>query len=186
MDNKSWPVTEYIGTRGYITVVNNTDSEDWQKPGVNRIIRNATPKGGKGAIVLMHDSGGDRHQTVQALDKFVPELQERGYRFQNLTEALDAPSAHTEVTGLELWKGKAWVYLVRASDDVTDVLVVGIAIIGVLVFTRFGMMLLLSALHARRVRRKDFRWGPAPVTEPVSVLVPAYNEAKCIENTVRS
>ncbi|MGW1499435.1 glycosyltransferase [Streptomyces mirabilis] len=186
MDNKSWPVTEYIGTRGYITVVNNTDSEDWQKPGVDRIIRNATPKGGKGAIVLMHDSGGDRHQTVQALDRFVPELQERGYRFQNLTEALDAPSAHTQVTGLELWKGKAWVYLVRASDNVTDVLVVGIAIIGVLVFARFGMMLLLSALHARRVRRKDFRWGPAPVTEPVSVLVPAYNEAKCIENTVRS
>jgi cellulose synthase/poly-beta-1,6-N-acetylglucosamine synthase-like glycosyltransferase/peptidoglycan/xylan/chitin deacetylase (PgdA/CDA1 family) len=186
MDNKSWPVTEYIGTRGYITVVNNTDSEDWQKPGVDRIIRNATPKGGKGAIVLMHDSGGDRHQTVQALDRFLPELQERGYRFQNLTEALDAPSAHTQVTGLELWKGKAWVYLVRASDGVTDVLVVGIAIIGVLVFTRFGMMLLLSALHARRVRRKDFRWGPAPVTEPVSVLVPAYNEAKCIENTVRS
>lgn len=186
MDNKSWPVTKYIGTRGYITVVNNTDSEDWQKPGVDRIIRNATPKGGKGAIVLMHDSGGDRHQTVQALDRFVPELQERGYRFQNLTEALDAPSAHTQVTGLELWKGKAWVYLVRASDNVTDVLVVGIAIIGVLVFARFGMMLLLSALHARRVRRKDFRWGPAPVTEPVSVLVPAYNEAKCIENTVRS
>jgi cellulose synthase/poly-beta-1,6-N-acetylglucosamine synthase-like glycosyltransferase/peptidoglycan/xylan/chitin deacetylase (PgdA/CDA1 family) len=186
MDNKSWPVTEYIGTRGYITVVNNTDSEDWQKPGVDRIIRNATPKGGKGAIVLMHDSGGDRHQTVQALDRFVPELQERGYRFQNLTEALDAPSAHTQVTGLELWKGKAWVYLVRASDNVTDVLVVGIAIIGVLVFARFGMMLLLSALHARRVRRKDFRWGSAPVTEPVSVLVPAYNEAKCIENTVRS
>ncbi|MFE2518028.1 glycosyltransferase [Streptomyces mirabilis] len=186
MDNKSWPVTKYIGTRGYITVVNNTDSEDWQKPGVDRIIRNATPKGGKGAIVLMHDSGGDRHQTVQALDRFVPELQERGYRFQNLTEALDAASAHTQVTGLELWKGKAWVYLVRASDNVTDVLVVGIAIIGVLVFARFGMMLLLSALHARRVRRKDFRWGPAPVTEPVSVLVPAYNEAKCIENTVRS
>ncbi|GAX55498.1 glycosyltransferase [Streptomyces olivochromogenes] len=186
MDNKSWPVTKYIGTRGYITVVNNTDSEDWQKPGVDQIIRNATPKGGKGAIVLMHDSGGDRHQTVQALDRFVPELQERGYRFQNLTEALDAPSAHTQVTGLELWKGKAWVYLVRASDNVTDVLVVGIAIIGVLVFARFGMMLLLSALHARRVRRKDFRWGPAPVTEPVSVLVPAYNEAKCIENTVRS
>ena len=186
MDNKSWPVTEYIGTRGYITVVNNTDSEDWQKPGVDRIIRNATPKGGKGAIVLMHDSGGDRHQTVQALDRFLPELQERGYRFQNLTEALDAPSAHTQVTGLELWKGKAWIYLVSASDGVTDVLVVGIAVIGVLVFTRFGMMLLLSALHARRVRRKDFRWGPAPVTEPVSVLVPAYNEAKCIENTVRS
>ncbi|WP_393082417.1 glycosyltransferase [Streptomyces sp. LN704] len=186
MDNKSWPVTKYIGSRGYITVVNNTDSEDWQKPGVDEIIRRATPEGGKGAIVLMHDSGGDRHQTVEALDRFLPGLQRQGYEFQNLTEALDAPSAHTPVTGLDLWKGKVWIYLVGASDGVTDVLVVGIAVIGVLVFTRFGMMLVLSAAHARRVRRDGFRWGPVPVTEPVSVLVPAYNEAKCIENTVRS
>ncbi len=185
MDNKSWPVTEYIGTRGYITVVNNTDSEDWRKPGVREILRNATPKGGKGAIVLMHDSGGDRHQTVQALDRFLPQMQKQGYEFDNLTEALDAPSAHTQVTGLGLWKGKAWVFLVQASENITGVMVAGLAIIGSLVIGRFVLMLLLSAIHARRVRRRDFSWGP-PVTEPVSVLVPAYNEAKCIENTVRS
>ncbi|WP_443043431.1 glycosyltransferase [Streptomyces sp. NBC_00358] len=186
MDNKSWPVTQYVGTRGYITVVNNTDSEDWQKPGVDEIIRRATPKGGKGAIVLMHDSGGDRHQTVQALDKFIPELQAKGYDFENLTHALNAPSALTPVTGLDLWKGKVWIFLVQAAEKTTDVLVVCIAIVGVLVFTRFGLMLLLSAAHARRVRRKGFRWGRAPITEPVSVLVPAYNEAKCIVNTVNS
>ncbi|MEU6381478.1 glycosyltransferase [Streptomyces sp. NPDC046909] len=185
MDNKSWPVTEYIGTRGYITIVNNTDSEDWRKPGVEQIIRNATPKGGKGAIVLMHDSGGDRHQTVQALDKFLPQLKAKGYEFDNLTEALGAASAHTQVTGVELWKGKAWVFLVGASDNITAVLVVGLAIIGFLVISRFVLMLLLSGVHARRVRRPGFRWGN-PVFEPVSVLVPAYNEAKCIENTVRS
>ncbi|KUN52042.1 bi-functional transferase/deacetylase [Streptomyces avermitilis] len=186
MDNESWPVTEYIGTRGYITVVNNTDSEDWQKPGVDEIIRRATPRGGKGAVVLMHDSGGDRHQTVQALDRFLPELQRRGYEFENLSEALGAPSAHTPVTGVDRWKGNAWIFLVQAADRITGMLVVGLAVIGGLVLTRFGLMLLLSGTHARRVRRPDFRWGPAPVTEPVSVLVPAYNEAKCIENTVRS
>ncbi|WP_432028545.1 glycosyltransferase [Streptomyces sp. 1222.5] len=185
MDDKSWPVTEYIGTRGYITVVNNTDSEDWKKPGVDEIIRRATPHGGKGAIVLMHDSGGDRHQTVQALDTFLPTLQQQGYRFDNLTEALGADSALTQVSGLDLWKGKAWIFLVSAADGITSVLVVGLAVIGFLVISRFVLMLLLSAAHARRVRRKGFRWGPA-VTEPVSVLVPAYNEAKCIENTVRS
>ncbi|MFI1353433.1 polysaccharide deacetylase family protein [Streptomyces sp. NPDC020898] len=185
MDNKSWPVTEYIGERGYITVVNNTDSEDWRKPGVDAIIREATPKGGKGAIVLMHDSGGDRHQTVEALDRFLPDMKKQGYEFQNLTEALHAPSAHTPVAGVELAKGQAWTFLVRASDGITSVLVVGLAIIGVLVFARFGLMLLLSVLHARRTRRPDFSWGP-PITEPVSVLVPAYNEAKCIEATVRS
>ncbi|MEU5336656.1 glycosyltransferase [Streptomyces asoensis] len=185
MDDKSWPVTRYIGSLGYLTVVNNTDSEDWKKPGVDEIIRRATPEGGKGAIVLMHDSGGDRHQTVQALDRFLPELGARGYEFDNLTEALGAPSAHTPVTGLDLWKGKAWIFLVGAAENVTGVLVVGLSVIGVLVIGRFGLMLLLSALHARRVRRPGFRWG-APVTEPVTVLVPAYNEAKCIENTVRS
>ncbi|CAL9546167.1 glycosyltransferase [Streptomyces cellulosae] len=185
MDNESWPVTQYIGSRGYLTVVNNTDSEDWKRPGVDEIIRRATPKGGEGAIVLMHDSGGDRSQTLAALDRFLPDLKAKGYTFANLTEALDAPSAHSPVTGPELWKGKAWIFLVQASEKITGVLVVGLAVIGTLVIARFVLMLLLSGAHARRVRRKGFRWGP-PVTQPVTVLVPAYNEAKCIENTVNS
>ncbi|MFD3586452.1 glycosyltransferase [Streptomyces sp. NPDC058683] len=185
MDNRSWPVTRYIGSRGYITVVNNTDSEDWRKPGVAAIVRNATPHHGKGAIVLMHDSGGDRRQTVQALDRFIPQLQHRGYTFGNLTEALNAPSAHTPVTGPDLWQGRAWISLVQAADGVTNVLVAGLAVVGAAVLARFALMLWLSFVHTRRVRRKGFSWG-RPVTEPVSVLVPAYNEAKCIENTVRS
>ncbi|MFJ3661248.1 bifunctional polysaccharide deacetylase/glycosyltransferase family 2 protein [Streptomyces sp. NPDC090119] len=186
MDDRSWPVAEYVGGRGYLIVLNDRDSEDWRRPGAEEIIRRATPAQGKGAVVLMHDSGGDRSQTVQAIDTLLPRLQQQGYRFQTLTEALDAPSADTPVTGLGLWTGKAWIALVKASDGITTGLVVGLAVIGVLVFGRFGLMLLLSAAHARRTRRRGFRWGPAPVTEPATVLVPAYNEAKCIENTVRS
>ncbi|MFD7899112.1 bifunctional polysaccharide deacetylase/glycosyltransferase family 2 protein [Streptomyces sp. NPDC059743] len=185
MDNKSWPVAEYIGSLGYITVLDSTDSEDWKRPGADVISRNATPKGGKGAIVLMHDSGGDRSQTVEALEHFLPKMQERGYEFTTVTEALGAPSAHTQVTGMALWKGKAWVAAVALSDDITGVLVVGLSVIGVLVFARFGLMLVLSFAHARRVRRRGFTWGQ-PVTEPVTVLVPAYNERECIANTVRS
>ncbi|MEU2495672.1 bifunctional polysaccharide deacetylase/glycosyltransferase family 2 protein [Streptomyces sp. NPDC007883] len=185
LDDKSWPVTEYIGSRGYITAFNDTDSEDWKRPGVEAIIKRATPKGTKGSIVLMHDSGGDRSQTVAALSRFLPDMKERGYRFANLTEALGAPSAHTPVTGPDLWKGKAWVGAVAVSEKTTSALTVGLAVIGVLVFLRFGLMLVLSFGHARKVRRRRFRWGPA-VTEPVTVLVPAYNEKECIENTVRS
>ncbi|GBP99728.1 bi-functional transferase/deacetylase [Streptomyces spongiicola] len=185
LDDKSWPVTEYIGSRGYITAFNDTDSEDWKRPGVEAIIERATPKGTAGSIVLMHDSGGDRSQTVAALDRFLPDMKDRGYRFANLTEALGAPSAHTPVTGPDLWKGKAWVGAVAVSEKTTSALTVGLAVIGVLVFLRFGLMLLLSFGHARKVRRRRFRWGPA-VTEPVTVLVPAYNEKECIENTVRS
>ncbi|MEU2248831.1 glycosyltransferase [Streptomyces sp. NPDC019224] len=185
MDNASWPVTQYIGSRGYLTVVNNTDSEDWKRPGVEAIIDRATPQHGKGAIILMHDSGGNRSQTVTALGKFLPRMQKQGYEFANLTAALGAPSAHTPVTGFALWKGKAFVYAVGVSEHITDVMVAGLAVIGVLVFARFGLMLVLSFVHARRVRRRGFRWGE-PVTRTVSVLVPAYNESKCIANTVRS
>ncbi|MEE4489324.1 glycosyltransferase [Streptomyces sp. BE230] len=185
MDDKSWPVTQYVGSLGYLTVVNNTDSEDWKRPGVEAIIDRATPEHGEGAVILMHDSGGDRSQTVTALGKFLPKMQERGYEFDNLTAALGAPSAHTPVTGYALWKGKAFVYAVEVSEHITGVMVVGLAVIGVLVLARFGLMLLLSFAHARRVRKRDFRWGE-PLTRPVSVLVPAYNESKCIANTVRS
>ncbi|WNZ11113.1 glycosyltransferase [Streptomyces sp. 11x1] len=187
MDNRTWPVTRYIGSRGYITVVSDTDSQDWKRPGVAEIIRRSTPERGEGAVVLMHDSGGDRSQTVVALDRYIPQLQVKGYKFDTLTGALKAPSAHTPVTGLGLVKGKVWVTLVQVSEKTTSVLVVALAVVGVLVLARFGLMLVLSLVHARRVRRRNFRWGPdGPVTEPVSVLVPAYNEAKCIEKTVRS
>ncbi|PPA42023.1 bi-functional transferase/deacetylase [Streptomyces griseus] len=185
MDNKSWPVTEYIGSRGYLTVVNDTDSEDWKRPGVPAIVERATPKNGKGAIILMHDSGGDRSQTVAALDTLLPDLKEKGYTFTRLTTALDASSAHTPVTGFALWKGKAFVSAVAVSERITGVLVVGLAVIGALVLARFGLMLLLSFLHARKVRRANFSWGE-PLSRPVSVLVPAYNERECIEATVRS
>ncbi|MEU4348793.1 bifunctional polysaccharide deacetylase/glycosyltransferase family 2 protein [Streptomyces sp. NPDC023838] len=185
IDDQNWPVIKYVGSRGYITALDSTDSEDWQRPGIKTIVKNATPKHGKGAIVLMHDSGGDRSQTVEALDTFLPELQGKGYTFVNLTEALNAPSAHTPVSGMDLWKGKAFVFAVQVSEHTTDVLVGGLAVIGVLVFARFGLMLILSFLHARKVRARGFRWGPE-VTEPVSVIVPAYNERECIANTVRS
>ncbi|MEK8143507.1 hypothetical protein NKH18_19655 [Streptomyces sp. M10(2022)] len=40
----------------------------------------------------MHDSGGDRSQTVAALGKFLPRMQAKGYEFTSLTAALGAPA----------------------------------------------------------------------------------------------
>jgi cellulose synthase/poly-beta-1,6-N-acetylglucosamine synthase-like glycosyltransferase/peptidoglycan/xylan/chitin deacetylase (PgdA/CDA1 family) len=183
LDNKSWPVVRHIGERGYITAFIDTDSEDWARPGVDEIVRRALPeKRGDGAIVLIHDSGGDRSQTLAALDVLLPRGRADGYTFPTLTRALKAPSAHTEVTGAELWKGEAFVAAVGLSERVTGILAVALAVVGVLVLSRFALMLVLAWTHARRVRGRSL----PRVTEPVTVLVPAYNEAKCITNTVRS
>lgn len=57
------------------------DSRDWERPGVDQIV--ATVQGGlaPGAIILLHDGGGRRDQTVAALERLLPWLVERGYRF---------------------------------------------------------------------------------------------------------
>jgi hypothetical protein len=63
---------------GYVLVSTDRDTEDWKRPGVGHIVQAATPRNGAGAVVMMHDSGGDRAQTVQALDTLLTSLSARG------------------------------------------------------------------------------------------------------------
>ncbi|MCK7624726.1 polysaccharide deacetylase family protein [Streptomyces sp. RS10V-4] len=55
------------------------DSQDWTRPGPERIADTVLDALGPGAIVLCHDGGGDRVQTVQALEWYLPELLDLGY-----------------------------------------------------------------------------------------------------------
>ena len=66
------------------------DTEDWSRPGVEAIyerILSVRP----GQVILMHDGGGDRSQTVEALRQAMPVLVERGYRFVTIDELLAYP-----------------------------------------------------------------------------------------------
>ena len=105
LDDTSWPLVRQSGRWGYVSVFNDTDSQDWARPGPDAIIRNATPEGNRGAVVLMHDSGGDRAQTIAALDRFIPEMQARGYRFTTVSQGLGWPSARAVVSGVVTWAG---------------------------------------------------------------------------------
>ncbi|MFC9908104.1 bifunctional polysaccharide deacetylase/glycosyltransferase family 2 protein [Streptomyces sp. NPDC059862] len=94
-------------------------------------------------------------------------------------------AAHRTATGATLYEGKALVAAVAVAEWTVPGLAVGLAVVGCAVMGRFGMMLLLARRHYRQRNRRRFSWGP-PVTEPVSVIVPAYNEKECIANTLRS
>ncbi|QSR28576.1 polysaccharide deacetylase [Nocardioides aromaticivorans] len=74
-------VADVIGARGQRTVLWDVDPEDWAKPGTDRIVRRVLAQVHDGALVLMHDGGGDRSQTVAALEQVITRLQERGYGF---------------------------------------------------------------------------------------------------------
>jgi peptidoglycan-N-acetylglucosamine deacetylase len=55
----------------------NVDPSDWSRPGTQAIINNVLSHTHPGSIVLMHDGGGDRSQTVQALRTILPNLKSR-------------------------------------------------------------------------------------------------------------
>jgi len=65
------------------------DTFDWKSPGEKKII-NTVLKGAKpGSVVLFHDGGGNREQTVRALKKVLPKLEQQGYKFVTISELLE-------------------------------------------------------------------------------------------------
>jgi peptidoglycan/xylan/chitin deacetylase (PgdA/CDA1 family) len=57
------------------------DTEDWSRPGSSVIVRRAVNGTRPGGVILMHDGGGNRAQTVAALDKVIKKLKAKGYTF---------------------------------------------------------------------------------------------------------
>ena len=74
------------------SVIWNLDSEDWRLPGANAIVANCTNGAYPGAIVLMHDGGGNRNQDLEALPKIIEALQAKGYQFVTINELMAADS----------------------------------------------------------------------------------------------
>ncbi|MDO5644804.1 MAG: polysaccharide deacetylase family protein [Dermabacter sp.] len=62
------------------------DTLDWKKPGADAIVNEILNHAAPGAVVLMHDGGGDRSQSIAALERVLPDLAQRGYVFQALPE----------------------------------------------------------------------------------------------------
>ncbi|WP_042477911.1 polysaccharide deacetylase family protein [Bacillus ndiopicus] len=63
------------------------DTEDWKEPGVKKIIR-IVNSAKEGDVILFHDGGGNRRQTVEALKQVLPELKKQGYTFVTISELL--------------------------------------------------------------------------------------------------
>ncbi len=182
LDDKAWQLVQDAHADGYVTVLADLDGKDWQRPGVEAIVRNSTPKDGRGAIVLLHDSGGERSQTVAALDVLIPRLKADGYRFTTVHEALGL-SPYKEAQPAELWRGRALLWATQGSSWVAAVLAGVLVLAGTLTLARLLLLVWFAWRHGRR--RRGWVWG-LPVTQPVSVIVPAYNEREGIEAAVRS
>jgi cellulose synthase/poly-beta-1,6-N-acetylglucosamine synthase-like glycosyltransferase/peptidoglycan/xylan/chitin deacetylase (PgdA/CDA1 family) len=174
-----------IAERGYAIVLSDFDTRDWAKPGPEAIVRAGTPPRGRGGALLMHDGGGDRAQTLAAIRRLVPELRRRGFRFVTASElgGIDRAAAEPRTSGWERARGRLLVGTLGVANAVTDALTLMLFPIAVLVLLRMAALFAFARRHVRRVRAAPGRLNFLP---PVSIVVPAFNEAAGIERAVRS
>ncbi|WP_231515274.1 bifunctional polysaccharide deacetylase/glycosyltransferase family 2 protein [Herbidospora cretacea] len=184
-----WAGMKELAAEGHLIVLTDLDAKDGSRPGTAGIVASSLPAEGEGAVVTMRDSGGDRRQTVEALDLVLERLKGRNYRAVTVTEAIGMPSAHRRAGGVDRFFGSAFNLAQRASETLTDVLRWALFTAGALTLGRFAFFIVLAGVHAHRTRggtRRGSAMPGWPSPPPVTVIVPAYNEAAGIQATLRS
>ena len=191
---------EFAQELGYITVGNRIDPNDWSdKPRRHTaeeisayVLAHLPPCGPNdprcGNIVLLHDGGGNRAETVRALPMIIDGIRARGYEIAPVYELLGKTRADVMAP---LPTGQRWAArLDRLGFWLFDAAVVSITwifFLGDLLMT--GRLLFIgTAAVYDRLQEKIFG-RPAEVASykpKVVVLIPAYNEEKVIERTVRA
>ena len=81
-------VLNQIAQRGLTTMSYSVDPKDWTLPGVQAIVTRVVGAAFPGAVVDMHDAGGDRSQTVAALPQIINQLRAEGYTFVSICGAV--------------------------------------------------------------------------------------------------
>ncbi|BCY14721.1 bifunctional polysaccharide deacetylase/glycosyltransferase family 2 protein [Actinoplanes sp. L3-i22] len=186
LDNKTWNVMADMGERGYLTVVNNLDSRDWESGATMADIADAVmPDDGAGAILLFHDGGGNRSKTATALKTVIPALQKEGYTFTTVAALTGNSTINPAASSRDHAIGLGVVGAIRLAKGVTIGFSYLLLALGVLTVVRLILMLILGRKHANRYKKDPDPWGGA-YAEPVTVIVPAYNEKECIADTLKS
>ena len=182
LDDVEWAAVRRAADQGYLTVLTTLDSEDWRRPGVDHIIANATPSNSAGQVLLMHDAGGDRAQTVTALGQLLPRLKAEGFTFATVSDAVGVATPMHPAAPTSAVLGLALIVALRFVDWLTKAMSWMLYATGALSVLR-AIVVVVAARRHTRLRARP--WGP-PVTEPASVIVPAFDESAGIEATVRS
>jgi cellulose synthase/poly-beta-1,6-N-acetylglucosamine synthase-like glycosyltransferase/peptidoglycan/xylan/chitin deacetylase (PgdA/CDA1 family) len=182
---------------GYISIGDKIDPNDWRdnpRPTANeiaeRVITHLPPCGSDtrfcGSIILLHDGGGNRSQTVEALGPIIDGIRAKGLTIVPLYELLNKSKADVmpPLSTNERWVARLdWIGF--AMWDFFSGGIVWIFFVGDLLMT--GRLLFIGAFAILdRMREKPVRIAASSYRPKVAVLIPAYNEEKVIERTVRA
>jgi peptidoglycan-N-acetylglucosamine deacetylase len=165
----------------YLVVLESIDPQDWARPGADIILRRVKQQRRDGSIILLHDAGGDRSQTVEALPRILEWLHIRGDTVVPLSRLLGTTrdAVMPPLTG----NGQPFARVVSSTGfhiyhAIEEFLWAFMIVATALVVVR-TLIVVWLAYRFRRRPRADF-------AEPVSVVIAAYNEGKVIANTLRA
>ncbi len=165
----------------YLVVLENIDPQDWAKPGADIIVQRIKQQRRDGSIILLHDAGGDRSQTVQALPRILDWLHTRGDKIVSLSTLLG--TTRDAIMPPLLADNQSIARIVsstgfRIYHAIEEFLWAFMIVATMLVVAR-TLVVIWLAYRFRRLPKTDF-------AEPVSVVMAAYNEEKVIAGTMRS
>jgi peptidoglycan/xylan/chitin deacetylase (PgdA/CDA1 family) len=77
---------DYAAKLGYELVLGEGGANDWDEPGVEHIVSTVMPQVKPGLVIVLHDGGGDRSQTVEAVRQLLAHFTEQGYVFRSIQQ----------------------------------------------------------------------------------------------------
>ncbi len=174
----------YSRTKNYLTIGESIDPEDWQAGEVenfngdtifNRVVRFKD----HGSIILLHDAGGDRNATVDALPKIIKYFQAQGYTFTTVADLLG--KKRDEVMP-PIPKDKSY-YLVQFNLVLAETgyylgniffwLFISFLILS---FIRLAAITVLAFLQNKKEKTLSKSFAQLTAYPKVAIIVPAFNE----------
>lgn len=181
---------EQAQAMGYIAVGLHIDPDDWQRPPADAIVKsvldqvNHQSPDRQSRVVLLHDGGGNRANTVEALPRIIDGLRAEGYQFVTVSELAgltrDEGMPPLTAGALSQWADRSVFLTLGGFGHLLRWLFIAAIWLGV------ARLILLGGLGLINWWRDRHRVVPATGEEPslVSVLIPAYNEEKVIVSAI--
>ncbi|MDM5436308.1 glycosyltransferase [Bacillus hominis] len=172
----------------YTMVAEKVDPEDWATPSTNELVKRAVNPiyKGEGNVILLHDAGGNRTHTVEALPIIIKDLKKHGYSFVTISDLMG--KERDEVMPLVSSEDKQYLLYNKAvfsgagysKHILTTIFYIAI---GLGIF-RFLFLIYFAFKQKRKTRSRLFT--NSSYQPFVSVVIAAYNEEKVITKTIRS
>ena len=172
--------------RGYLTIGETLDPRDWEiGTTADKILEQVLEQKSDGHMILLHDGGGDRTPTLEALPRIIDTLRAQGYQFVPLERLMGRTREQlmpVPTAGEQRWASIEGDALVTKGNfkKVLGLLFLAAIYLTLLRSFVYGVLAVIEKFKARR-RVFDPTYRPG-----VSVVIAAYNEDKVVVRTVQS